>query len=73
MRLRFLRLGVVSAMLSPSPSPKRRFCLRVGIFVPAKFDSAHEIAKHLLAVARRSMYLPFTAGVQFMAVQCCNR
>ena len=72
-RLRFFRRGVVSAILSPSPSPKRRFCLRVGIFIPAEFDSAHEIAKHLLAVARRSMYLPRTAGEQFMAVQCCNR
>ena len=73
MRLRFFRRGVVSAILSPSPSPKRRFCLRVGIFVLVKLDSAHAIAKHRLAVARRSMYLPLTAGVQLMAVQCCNR
>ena len=73
MRLRFFLRGVVSAILSPSPSPNRRFCLRVGICVPAKVDSAHAIAKHLLAVARRSMYLPLTAGVQFMAVQCCSR
>ena len=73
MRLRFFLLGVVSEILSPSPSPKRRFLLRVGVLIPCSRKSIRASAKHLLAVARKSIYLPVTTGVQFTALQCCSK